>query len=81
MELKVVDTAVVVNCDAMIVSAEVFVIVVNLNEVTDIIGVNEVVGTVVVLNAVTVTWLVAVAVAVTVAGMVKVKVVVVTVTS
>ena len=49
-----VDTAVVVVCDAKTVKAVVFVIVVNLNDVTIIVGLNALVGTVVVLNAVTV---------------------------
>ena len=79
-----VDTAVVVSCDAIIVITELEVSVVNLNDVTVIVGLNVVltlVTVVVGLNAVNVVKLVAVTVGENiVVGEVKVKVVVVAVT-
>jgi len=61
----VVDTAVVVNCDAIIVMTELEVSVVNFHDVTVIVGLNVVLTLVTVtvgLNAVSVTKLVAVTV-------------------
>ena len=83
--MKVVDTAVVVNCDAIIVITELEVSVVNLNDVTVIVGLNVVLTLVTVtvgLNAVNVVKMVAVTVGEKiVVGEVKVKVVVVAVTA